>query len=617
MKIKKKYKYLICDSIKAYNYFKKQIDHDQLLSASPALLMHKDIKCESLYKEWPAKKIKKFQTTIFDLNKKIFLKLSKTKKISFEENIVTNIAINNFQKNIFKISCISNIKLNDSCLLIKHKSNNKSYNYSDNCWESYLKNHKKIHILEFTEKKKTSNSGFKFFLNINFFQRVFFAGIETVNLKLFKKLNFIHKFFVKKKYLIYVNENELLLEAAGCFMKKGYKIFNLIDSLENSKNIKKYSKDKQINDIYKLCLPLIEKRIKLWTNKNYNNIALKLFKEILQEKLNNFYYWEKKIKNFFLLNNQLNEKNTILFCNAPANEKCLAIKSIFNEYNIPLVAFQHGVSAEISNSHKYNRIFHDTTASDIFVAFNQQSAFIKKDNPFSKSKTIKYKGSKRFSRVDSLMFNNVKNNSVLYLSNNLYKGNFGSLATWTNDEHMAKNEIKIISSVLCKINAQVFYKPYPEINHRYFDRDPAINLIQKSTKLEIIENNVDARYIVSNYEIVICGSATSTLSWALMSNRPLVFINYKNHACLQKTAYNSLKKSVFLFDFDDTMFTKNIISFLNLPIEKINEQWKKKLRARKSFIKNFISDYTENRDLFSLINTEVYSFHNDRKRNKY
>ena len=44
---------------------------------------------------------------------------------------------------------------------------------------------------------------------------------------------------------------------------------------------------------------------------------------------------------------------------------------------------------------------------------------------------------------------------------------------------------------------------------------------------------------------------------------------------------------------------------------------KKKLIARKSFIKDFISDYTENRDLFSLINTEVDFFHNDSRRNKY
>ena len=81
MEIKKKYKYLICDSIKAYNHFKKQIDHEQLLSSSPALLMNKDIKCKSLYKVWSAKKLKKFQTTIFDLNKKIFFNLSKIKKI--------------------------------------------------------------------------------------------------------------------------------------------------------------------------------------------------------------------------------------------------------------------------------------------------------------------------------------------------------------------------------------------------------------------------------------------------------------------------------------------------------------------------------------------------------
>ena len=31
MKIKKKYKYLICDSIKAYNHFKEKINYDHLL----------------------------------------------------------------------------------------------------------------------------------------------------------------------------------------------------------------------------------------------------------------------------------------------------------------------------------------------------------------------------------------------------------------------------------------------------------------------------------------------------------------------------------------------------------------------------------------------------------
>ena len=39
-----------------------------------------------------------------------------------------------------------------------------------------------------------------------------------------------------------------------------------------------------------------------------------------------------------------------------------------------------------------------------------------------------------------------------------------------------------------------------------------------------------------------------------------------------------------------------------------------KLRERKLFIKNFISDYTENRDIFDLINSKVNSFHNDRKK---
>ena len=57
-----------------------------------------------------------------------------------------------------------------------------------------------------------------------------------------------------------MNENELLLETAGRFMQKGYKILNLIDYLKDGKNIKINNKEKKINNIYELCLPLVEKK---------------------------------------------------------------------------------------------------------------------------------------------------------------------------------------------------------------------------------------------------------------------------------------------------------------------------------------------------------------------
>ena len=548
----KKYKYLLCDSVRAFNFFKNKVNYSILLSASPALLMNKNIKAESIYKFWVTDRLRKFQKSIFDHNREIYIALNKVKMISLEENIVTNLIVSNFQKTIFKIACISEIKKNDSCLIISHESKNKFYKYTNNDWVQFLKDHKKIDNLEYKEKQDNNKKNFNFFFKINFFQRIFFAGLDIVYFRLFKKINLVNNFFQDKKYLICVNENELLLETAAQYMNRGYKVLNFTDTNDTIKK----DDPKKIEKIYKLCEPLIEKRLRLWTNKNYHKITLMLFKKILKKNLNNFYRWEKITKNFFYRYNYLNSRNTMLFCNAPANEKCLAIKKVFNENGIPMVAFQHGVSAEISNSHKYNRIFHDTTVSDIYVAFNKKSADISKNNPFSKAKTIKFRGSKRFNRVNFTFFNNAKKDSVLFLSNNLYKGNFGSLGTWTTDEDMANNEIYLIKNVLKKIKKSVFYKPYPEINHRYFDKDPALSFIKRNTNLHIIKNGLDARYIVSNYKIIVCGSATSTLSWALMINRPLVFINYKNHACLQAYAYKLLKKSVFLFNFDDKMFTK-------------------------------------------------------------
>ncbi len=607
----KKYKYVLCDSIKAYNFYKKKIKYIHLLTASPALIKNNDIRAISIYKFWTTKKLRKFQESIFSHNQKVFSLLKKNKNINRYENLVTNLAINRFQKVIFKIACISNIKLNDKCLFIKHISNKVAYKYANNNWNSIIKDNKVFDTIEFHENKNSLNDDSESFTEINFFRRLFFAGFQIIKMRIFAKIHHLLRGFnIKRKYVIFFNENELLLEACSTYINKGYQILNLSD-------VKKLNSDidlTNINLIYKLCEPFIKKRLKLWTHKNYQKAALNLFKKDLENNLKDFYKWELTFKLVTDSKKYLNSSNTLLFCNAPANEKCLAIKKVMNNLNIPLIAFQHGVSAEISGSHSYNRIWHDSSASDIFVSFNKNSSLISSTNPFSKSRAITFRGSMRFKRLNSLIFNRVKKNSLLYLSNNLYKGNFGSLGTWTTDEDMATNEIKLINNVLCKINKTVFYKPYPEINFRYYDLDPALAIVKEKHNMKLIKNKLDARYIVSDYEIIMCGSATSTLSWAIMSNKPLVFINYKNHAPLKKEAYYLLKKGVFLFDFDNKDFKNHIIDFMELNLNDIKEIWKSKKMDREKFINDYISTNNYKDDLFSLLNEKLSKY--NYKKNK-
>ena len=55
----------------------------------------------------------------------------------------------------------------------------------------------------------------------------------------------------------------------------------------------------------------------------------------------------------------------------------------------------------------------------------------------------------------------------------LYSGNLGGVSTWTSDLEKAEIEINIIN-ILDKINKNIFFKPYPEINKRYYEENPCL-----------------------------------------------------------------------------------------------------------------------------------------------
>ena len=76
--------------------------------------------------------------------------------------------------------------------------------------------------------------------------------------------------------------------------------------------------------------------------------------------------------------------------------------------------------------------------------------------------------------------------------------------------------------------------------------------------------------------------ATSTVSWAIMSNIPLIFINYRYIAPLKIDAYKLFKKSLFFLIYNSKNFINDIISFVNKDFEEINMLWEKKVYLEKN-----------------------------------
>ena len=89
--------------------------------------------------------------------------------------------------------------------------------------------------------------------------------------------------------------------------------------------------------------------------------------------------------------------------------------------------------------------------------------------------------------------------------------------------------------------------------------------------------------------LIITSRATSTLSWCLFSNIPLIFIKYKNQHMVKKKAYNLFKKSLIFFDANSKNFYKNLRDYLSKPLNEIKNDWLKKELARKKLMHEYIS----------------------------
>ena len=120
-----------------------------------------------------------------------------------------------------------------------------------------------------------------------------------------------------------------------------------------------------------------------------------------------------------------------------------------------------------------------------------------------------------------------KQNDFLFLSMNLYRGIISSFNSNYHDFDKAKKEIIIIEKILSKIRHKIDYKPYVTENLRYPDEDPVLDILQKHKRINLLNEIIDARFIISDYKAFIIQGASSTLSWIILTEKPVIFINDK------------------------------------------------------------------------------------------
>ena len=588
--LNKNFDFIMCDSKKALKRYKNKLNLEKILikTSSPSILIDKKFKTEHLEKKWSSKNFLVFQNSIYLSTKQCFNLLNKEEDLSKQEKLFFLTVFADFHRFLYKASCLNNSFLNKNILLITMSPQAKLAGSINPPWETLLKDKANIHKIEYVPEDFSLHESInKNTEKADLLSRLYLGGFETFVYRIF--IYIYTKFpFLNKKKIFILAENELLIEKSFEFITNNYaliKILDLIPKNEKANGIKKI--DKTIS----LTKCLVEKTISKYVNKNFHDVTYKYFLKDIKNKFNLYYQYLYIYRNYIQDFKNINYKKSFLFMSTPSTMKPLACSQAFQEKKIKSVAFQHGVTAEISGTHKFNRVFHSSSNGDFFAAFNNSSADIAKKNIFSNSRSIIFGLPKRYKRQKLFFKKNKIANSLIYLSNNLYKGNFGNLSQQCTDFDILKREINLTKKVLIKTNKKVFFKTYPTINPRYDDADPIQDYLNDNS-IDIIHNKIDARYLLKKYCLILCGSASSTLSWAVFSQNPIIFINYSDRAPLSKNVYQLFKKSFFCFNYNKKNFHKSLLDFINLPLKEINMLWASKNKNRKHFISEFIS--TEN-----------------------
>lgn len=579
------YDNVFCDSSKALLLANEDglLSKDALVrTSSPALLWKNDKNIVPFDAIWSIDRMKKFQSDIGVTSRKLFDICVKSNQYSYSEALTIASSFVSFNKILFKAACLNEKDLTERRLYIKiDTKESKKENRLNSPIERLLCNNENFYIQRYFLNDYASNTS----NNAQFWTRISFGGFETVIYRLSLVLSkLVPKRFNRKQALI-VGENEILIETASNLFLRGFCIKKI------HQNYKSVASNKQTISINNEIIELVRHNIKKWVTTSFVEKCSEIFVHDTINLLNDLSLYSANWDS--LLSKEMYTNNVILI-NAPGNISGFALKHISREKNMKIISFQHGVTHEICAPHEEVSVHYEINSSDFMIAFNSESRLVMENYNLSNASVLTCGASKRHLRAKGNFFSNVlTTNAFVYLSTNLYRGNIGWFGTYDTDYRRAIKEYSLIDEVLSKLPHNICYKRYPEENKRYIDKDPVIDEIDRYDSIEVCDDGIDARYSLSKYKVIITSGATSTLSWAILSNRPVVLINSQNNIPLREEVLDIFSESIFLFDDSDKDFYIKLKDFLSLPIKEIYTMWDAKKSKRRYMIKQYFNRYDD------------------------
>lgn len=410
------------------------------------------------------------------------------------------------------------------------------------------------------------------------------AAWDKLAYRLFLKIgSFMPRAFIQGRAFVF-SENELLVETGAWLGLSGFSLRTLSQSGFSASVVDAAALERIEVAVRECLVPVLRGHMEKWVNEKWVEKVGELFvKRVLTEcslYLSAEKFWAEKL-------NQLSIGGSdVILMNYPGGASVYALIAQSQKRSVPVIAFEHGATRQFCATHKQMVAAFENNFVDWVMAFNTLSSKMSNANPFARGVSVAVGFPKDY-------FSNLHRKPdpgmppILFVSTTLYIGNMQSLSGSLIDVEAAEREIGIVTNVLEKIPHKVAYKPYPSI--RYSDPDPIHEAVQRSENINFFSAGFDLRYEVSKYRVIITSRATSTVSWCVMSGKPLVFINYPDHMPLTNDAREAFRKGVFLIEVENEGWMDELRTFLSRPIVDIEAKWAEKADDRARLIRDFFT----------------------------
>ena len=462
---------------------------------------------------------------------------------------------------------------------------------------------------------------FKFLAELGFFDKLPFS-LEYINVNIPKNFNdtreknfllrtiiwpkififynlfkFINFFLSRKKKIYYARLCESLRETIPWLQVKGYKLeniqFPLASIFKENKLLGKQDIERDLSSIILKYLNFFDFEVEQSEAQKklfIKHITLGLNK--LSEDVSHLdkFFKRKKFESRFIISSG--------FYGPISNQLFYLCK----KYNIFLIGFEHGLTAGINfSTSKYIHHLEATTCNLLMVCSNaakqefEKANMSYKDSSNNKVFVMGEADQKRnvfSSSIQRLIARRrfkIKNNReevIVHVSGSVYGGNNRNPFDGPVESYLFHKDKILLEKVYNNINKTVIYKSYP--TQRMLHQPPYSSIIKLSSNI-ILTDYSDFRYIRSVADIIVTDSNSSTLSWCIMNEVPLIFL--RSSICLKlqdEKTENLFKEAFFLIDTDHLDWDKKLKVILNLSKKELIEKWHSKKEAREELNENYL-----------------------------